>query len=69
MLGEMPGNGFWIPDQVLFVISLGIFVWPFLLLAWFLGMVIKEGTLGPNRFGEDPLQQDNNAPITAHISE
>jgi uncharacterized membrane protein YhaH (DUF805 family) len=29
----------------------------------------KKGTPGPNRFGEDPLQQDNNAPITAQISE
>ena len=53
---DLPRNVFWIPDQVLFVISFGIFLWPFLLLAWFLGMGIKKGTSGPNQFGEDPLQ-------------
>ena len=31
--------------------------------------MIKKGTLGPNRFGEDPLRGDNNAPITAQIPE
>jgi uncharacterized membrane protein YhaH (DUF805 family) len=35
----------------------------------FLYWMIKKGTPGPNRFGEDPLQQDDNAPITAQISE
>ena len=35
----------------------------------FLYWMIKKGTSGPNRFGEDPLRRDNNAPITAQISE
>ncbi len=29
----------------------------------------KKGTPGPNQFGEDPLQQDDHAPITAQIPE
>jgi uncharacterized membrane protein YhaH (DUF805 family) len=66
MPGEMPGNGFWIPDQVITVLFV---LWVFSQPAWFLWMTIKKGTPGPNRFGEDPLQQDNNTPITAHISE
>ena len=31
--------------------------------------MIKKGTSGPNQFGEDPLQQDDHAPITAQIPE
>jgi uncharacterized membrane protein YhaH (DUF805 family) len=52
-------------------------IWGVLLIILFCGLIpliwvlwmTKEGTPGPNRFGEDPLRRDDNAPITAHISE
>ena len=51
---DLPQNVFWIPDQVITVLFV---LWVFSQPAWFLWMTIKKGTPGPNRFGEDPLQQ------------
>ncbi len=61
-----------LPPIIEYIISFGglliIFSYPIRMLIW-LRWTIKKGTSGPNRFGEDPLQQDNNAPITAQIPE
>ncbi len=57
-LHDINRSGWW---QLISLTGIGVI----LLIYW----ACKKGTPGPNRFGEDPLRRDNNAPITAHISE
>ncbi len=63
ILAVVPPNLPPIINLILIISSFSI-----IMLIW-LRWTIKKGTLGPNRFGEDPLRRDDNAPITAHISE
>jgi uncharacterized membrane protein YhaH (DUF805 family) len=48
-----------------------LFLFGIPLIGWILSLywMTQKGTPGPNRFGEDPLEKDDNAPITERIPE